>query len=240
MITSLLIGALVGVILALIPGPVGVATMRLSLNKGINHSSWFAFASGIMDMLFCIAAIFTTSAFIEVIKSFSEDYPLLILILQLSVIATILVFGIFQIKQKNKIVKEISFDDLSARGKIYHYLTNRGPFLLGIGVALTNIASPTFLPSLAYVTMILHKFSIIYNSAFDNFIFSVGFGVGNFIWLYLIARVLIHYKDKMSDEFLVKLHKVAGFTLIGFGTILGYRVLTFTKWPEVLRIVFAF
>ena len=86
----------------------------------------------------------------------------------------------------------------------------------------------------------MQKYVLPINSALNNFIFALAFGLGNFLWLYLISRILVHYQNKMSTQTLARIHQFAGITLIGFGTILGYRVITLTHWPEIIRFAFAF
>ena len=83
-------------------------------------------------------------------------------------------------------------------------------------------------------------FGFVQHDIVSKFVFAIGFGIGNFIWLYILTRVISHYKSKMSNLTLARIHGVAGYTLIGFGTILGWRVVTFTKWGEIVRLVFAF
>jgi hypothetical protein len=39
---------------------------------------------------------------------------------------------------------------------------------------------------------------------------------------------------------MARLYRFAGFTLIGFGTLMGYRILTITKWSEIIRLALAF
>ena len=70
--------------------------------------------------------------------------------------------------------------------------------------------------------------------------FALGFGLGNFAWLTIIVKVLDYYKTRLSGHTLAKIHRFAGFTLIGFGTILSYHIYTVTKWPAIFRLIFAF
>lgn len=239
MIIALLAGIILGFILAIPPGPVAVTAMRLSLDKGIKHGTLTALGTGFMDFVYCLIIIFATSAVLSLVNGFFDEHPLLTLSFQLFVIVVIIIYGIINIRLKNKIINENNTKIKKSYGIITR-LSHKGPFLLGIAVAIANVANPTFLPALAYITVQVQKYVLPINSALNNFIFALAFGLGNFLWLYLISRILVHYQNKMSTQTLARIHQFAGITLIGFGTILGYRVITLTHWPEIIRFAFAF
>jgi len=96
------------------------------------------------------------------------------------------------------------------------------------------------LPSLGAVTVYIQKTGIFEDSILNSFLISLGFGLGNFLWLYFIVRVITFYKNRFNEKFIAIMYKFAGFTLIGFGTYLGYSVISITKWSEIFRIALAF
>ena len=103
-----------------------------------------------------------------------------------------------------------------------------------MGIASTNLANPTFLPFLTSFFAAIQKMGLFPLTIMNNFVFSVAFGAGNFIWLYSLIRVANKYKDRMSLRLIDRLHKFAGFTLLVFSTLLGYRVIVYTRWAELL------
>jgi len=238
MLTSLLWGIIAGFILAVPPGPVGVTAIKLSLNRGKRHGYLAGLGVSLMDLIFCLLAVFATSAMMGVIDDFSSKYPVGVLIFQFSIILAILVFGFITLKSK----KKKSLDEFNeVKGfSFIEYLKSRGPFLLGFAVALANIANPTFLGSLSYISLQLQKWSLIEFTILGKLSYALGFGIGTFLWLAILVKLVVYYYPKLSAEMIVKLKKFAGLTLIGFGTVLGYRVIELTKWPEILRLLFAF
>jgi putative LysE/RhtB family amino acid efflux pump len=239
MIYALLAGIVIGIVLAMPPGPVAVTAIRLSMDKGLRHGTLVGLGTAFMDFFYCLIAIFATSAVLHIVTRFVDKYPLLILAFQIVVVVAVIIFGVINIKQKNKLINpEIELPDkkISFLSKLSH----KGPFLLGVAVALTNIANPTFLPTLAYLTVAVQKTGLIERSWISNILFSVGFGFGNFLWIYAVSKVIVFYKDKISVTAIARIHQFAGLTLIGVGTLLGYRVLTLTHWAEIARFAFAF
>jgi hypothetical protein len=69
--------------------------------------------------------------------------------------------------------------------------------------------------------------------------FALGFGAGNMLWMLTLVHLVVSNRDKMTPTFVKRIQQVSGFTLIGFGTFYGLRIITMTKWADVLRIIFA-
>ncbi len=239
MIVALLAGFIIGYILAIPPGPVGVTVMRLSLDKGIKHSVLAATGAGTMDFIYCLIIVFATSAMLSLASGFFNDYPVLLLGFQIFVVASVIIYGIVNIKLKDKIENPEKKRPPS-KFKFLKKLSHRGPFFLGIGVAIANVANPTFLPSLAYITLNAHEFILADRSFLTNLTFAFAFGFGNSAWLYTVSKVLVHYKGQMSTKVLARIHQFAGYALVAFGAVLGYKVFASTNWNEILRYVFSF
>ncbi len=237
MLISLVAGVIAGFVLAMPPGPVGVTAIKLVLDKGKKPALLAALGTTVMDFIFAFLTVFATSAIISLLDNFAEKYPIGVLLIQIVVVAAIVAYGILLRKSKgeenndNKKAKTYSFIE---------YLKHRGPFLLGFAVALANIANPTFLGSISYVAVLLQKWAFIDSSIIGRTIYALGFGVGTFLWLYILVKVIVFYKPRMSENMIFKIKKFAGLTLIGFGTLLGYRVIAFTNWGQILHILFAF
>lgn len=239
MIIALPLGVIIGIILAIAPGPVAIGAMKLSMNKGEREGSLFSLGSGLMDFLFCSFAIFATSAIHSTMGDFSTKHPVLILVIQFAIVIGIILYGVYQFKK----IKSLSEKDVNVennRNKVLESLKNKGPFFIGIAIAAANIPSPTFLPALGGVTLWVQRLNLYEVNFVNNLLIAFGFGLGNFIWLYFIVRLITHYKNKFSENFIALLYKFAGYTLIGFGTIYGYRVITFTNWSQIASMAFAF
>jgi threonine/homoserine/homoserine lactone efflux protein len=237
MLISLMAGVIAGFVLAMPPGPVGVTAIKLVLDKGKKPALLAALGTTVMDFIFAFLTVFATSALISLLDNVIEKYPVGVLIIQIIVVVAIVAYGM--LLRKNKDSEDIETKKTKAYIFI-DYLKHRGPFLLGFAVALANIANPTFLGSLSYVAVLLQKWTLIDSSVAGRAIYALGFGVGTFLWLYILVKIIIFYKPRMSENMIFKIKKFAGLTLIGVGTLLGYRVIAFTNWGQILHLVFAF
>lgn len=239
MVISLLIGTILGIILAMPPGPVGITAIKLGLSRGNKPGMELALGNAILDFFYSFIMIFATSAATLAVSSFSNTYPYISTIIQISVVIVFLGVGIWNLSNTNT-----NFDynnpDTAFNSRFFTLFKKRGPILLGAAIALTNLANPTFIPALALMSMKVHSLQIFENNFVNNFSYAIGFGIGNFLWISFLVKIIVKYKHKLSENMLLRIRQFAGFTFISFGTILGYRVFTITKWAEFVRFIFAF
>ena len=243
MITALLIGALVGLILATPPGPIAMASVNIGINKGLKSGVQLAIGTAGLDMFYSMIAIFAASAVESSVGSFFDENPLWYLLFQMLVVVLLVLAGALYLRKKQRneaaALKSETPVKLSKFDSFVEGLKTKGPFLLGIALALTNIANPTFLPSLALTAAWIHKLDVFPNFFANNLIFSIGFGIGNFAWLYFLVKMVVKFRHKFNSKTITRIRQFAGLTFIGFGGIIGYRLVMFTKWPEIIRLIFA-
>lgn len=238
MIISLLFGITIGILLALPPGPVGVTAIKFGLFRGSRSGMELALGNAILDFLYSLVMIFATSAASEAVSSFEFDYPYISVLIQTLVVFVFFAVGIYNLRNKYD-----SFDynnpDNAYNSRFFSLIKKRGPILLGAAIALTNLANPTFVPTLAWISINVHNYGLFENNLLNNFTYALGFGIGNFIWISALVKIIVKYKHRLSENMLVRIRQFAGFTFLSFGTILGYRVFSLTKWSEIIRILFA-
>jgi len=238
MFSAVVAGSLLGFVLAMPPGPIAMANIRLGLEKHRKDCVYFSIGTAAMDLIYCLVAITAASAIHSAINGYFDANPIISLIFQFSVVAGLVIFGIKQFKSRNKTI-EICETEI----KPPHFLQtlkNKGPLFLGISLAFTNLANPTFIPSLTIMSAWVQKIGFFPNELNHNLAFSLGFGIGNFAWLYLLSILILRNRHKLSENSIARIKQFAGVTFIGFGGIIGYRVLMFTNWASVFKFAFAF
>ncbi len=237
MLTAIIIGAVIGFILAMPPGPVAMACVNIGLQKGRKECFELSIGTALMDTVFCVIAIFAATAVEATLTNFLETNPIIYLAIQIVIVALLVYFGLSQFKKKR-----IETDDVNLK-KSPSFITtleNKGPFFLGVALALTNIANPTFMSTLMLMTAWVHKLDVFTSSFGSNLLFSIGFGIGNFSWLFLLAYFVMRNKHKLSQTSMLRIKQFAGLTFIGFGGFLGWRLVAFTNWAQVFKIAFSF
>ncbi len=238
---SLLIAGLAGTgigFLLAVPaiGPVSLSVLRSSLTQGRRAGIYVALGAALVDALLCFLALFATG-FLGMLIGFAGMHPILSLLLQLSCVGLLIGYGILQLQQKRSFPAppELSQHPVVAQ------LLRRGHFFVGMGMALTNIANPTFPSSLAYIAVIAHEFQLVRTEQWWSLTaFAAGFGAGNLCWLALLAYGIHHFRRYLRGEAMERLRHFVGIALIGLGTLLGIRILTAVRWHDVLRLLPAF
>lgn len=238
MLIALLIGTIVGFFLALPPGPVGVSVAKLSVFNSRKSAYQFIYATALIDFFFALSATLAASAIAGAIGAFASDHVLLLNIFQITIVAAFIVYGIYSliISKKN----QESEKKISKMSKVLDRLSHKGPFFLGVAIALSNLANPTFLPALGYLSLQVAAFKFFEMDFLNKIIYSLGFGLGNFLWLYILANIIALNRHRLSANFQMRLKQFAGITFISFGTLLGYRLFQIIHWQELLRILFVF
>jgi threonine/homoserine/homoserine lactone efflux protein len=237
MLIALLAGAILGFVLALPPGPIAMVCIRMGIEKGRAECFQLSLGTAAMDMVYSFIAIFAAAAVQSAASTYLDDNPIVSVFFQVIVVIGLVYYGFVQFKKQKK-----AQENPEARKKQSQFiegLKKKGPLMLGIALALTNLANPTFLPSLAVMSGWVHKMNIFQNAVLENSLFAVGFGIGNFIWLYLLAYMVMRNKHKLSDNSITYIKQFAGITFIGFGGFIGWRMFAFTNWAQVVKILFA-
>ncbi len=238
MIVTLLVGVAVGFVLAIAPGPVGVTILKSGLRGDQRSGALISLGASFLDCVYSLLAMLTATMFFGTLQSLFTNHPIIMFFFQLVCIAAMIIYGFLQFRTPSA-NQETSARNPTSLIALTTRLKKNGPFFLGVGIALANIANPTFLPSLTYTSMLVQHSSLIETTVLGSVVYSIGFGLGNFGWLYGLLRVVLHYRERFSPSLTIRIHRFAGATMIGAGAILGYRVLLFTKWTEILRLVIA-
>jgi len=238
MLTALIIGTIIGFVLAMPPGPIAMASVRLGLDHGRKATFQMSFGTAFLDMIYCLIAIFAASAVQSSLNNFFNTYPIISTVLQIIVVSGLIFYGFKQFQKRDD--KNLDEDPTLNTPEYLKNLKTKGPFLLGIALALTNIANPTFLPSLAVMSAWVQKLSLFDATALHFFTFSLGFGLGNFLWLYTLGVIVHKNKHRLSDSSIDKIRQFAGLTFIGFGGWIGVRLIMLTNWANIFKIAFSF
>lgn len=238
MVTSLLSGIVIGFILAIPPGPIAMAVMKAGLQNDGRKGMGIGIGAALMDVLYCMLATLATISVAGQTSAFIDNNPTLMLVLQIGCVVAMIIYGIVSLRTKRTETREEPKP--RSISKLIEQLGNKGPVFIGIAISLTNLANPTFLPSLTAMPLLAYKAKLIDTSISQQLLFSTGFGIGMMGWIVLLLRTILRYRSRMSPRFIDTLHRFAGLTFIGFGTYIGYRAFSVIKWPEIIRLVLSF
>ncbi|MBP7094386.1 MAG: LysE family transporter [Candidatus Kapabacteria bacterium] len=235
MIIALLVGALVGYVLAIPPGPIGMASVRTGLRDGWRQAIKLSVGAGLLDLIYCSLAMWASSWVVDLLRSMEGGNPIVTLSIQLVIVLFMIGFGIFQIQEHP--VKGVDPEKHKRGDKLLSRVTSNGPFFVGVGFAVANLANPTFIPAVMAMTTFIQKMGVFEQTFLNAMAFSVGFGAGNTLWLMTLVRLVLAFRDKMTPKFIHRIQQGTGVTLILFAAFYCYRILSATPWDEIRKII---
>ena len=234
MLISILLGFLIGYVLAMPPGPVAVSAVNLSFDqKSRKPFLLYAAGSALLDVFYGLIAAFAATAFISIFANFSNSYPYVMFVFQVIVILVFVIVGIRTVRRK----KDNKGEKTNEIFKKVDKFTEKRPFFLGALVSGTNLANPAFLSLLLYIILQLRNFNIIPNTIADNFLFAISFGLGNFFWLFTLSNIISRKKHLLTASFIGKIKRFGGVIYLLFAGALAYKVSLITNCMQILRFI---
>ncbi len=212
---ALIVGLVVGYLLAIPPGPIGMAAARTGLRQGRNASRMLALGAGLFDMIYCLAAM-SASVGVASLLHFDASQSLGAMLLAMIVAVAIAGVGVYQFR--NPVELSLGEDDRQA------HIKGTRPFMTGVAYALANLANPTFIPSLLVMTAYILGMGLVGPSLLDRLLFSLGFGVGNVLWLVTLVSIVLRYRSRLPQSTFTLVQRLMAATVVGFGVVSMIRL----------------
>ncbi|MFM8568801.1 MAG: LysE family translocator [Candidatus Kapaibacterium sp.] len=213
-----LVGFCTGFVLTIPPGPVAAFAIETSLHHGQRSGRGVAFGVALVDTVFCLGVLFASSALVQWGIGMAERNVMLSRILMTAVVLGILVVGIRQIVRPSTTVG-------STRVHLESHVPGSRPFLVGAATALSNGFNPTFLSSLTAVIASIHtSFPVVTGSGVQRVLFAGGFGVGTYVWIHVITRVVLKHREAMSPAMLGLIRRIGGVIFTLFALFLLWKM----------------
>ncbi|MFM8771227.1 MAG: LysE family transporter [Candidatus Kapaibacterium sp.] len=220
---ALVIGLLVGYVLAIPPGPIGMAAIRYGMMGRMRDAVHLAAGAGVLDLLYCVIAMWTSAGLLDAIMpgQFAGEHDVAIAAAKIAIALIMVVAGIVVMRssaaEPQGAAQTSSPTEQSSRWK------GLAPFMTGVGFAVTNLANPTFVPSLMVMSGTIRSAGLVGLAAQDTLLFSAGFGAGNTLWLVTLGLLTCRYRHRVSDGIVVMLRRGLAVTLIVAGVYFGLR-----------------
>jgi threonine/homoserine/homoserine lactone efflux protein len=232
MVTALLVGIALGFVISIPPGPIAVAVIIQALDGNYRHGTSIAAGAAIMDVLYTLVAAFASSAIVVALKTFITGHQIVMVGFQVVCIGVLVTLGF---KYFHASTKEVV--DSAQKEKVQEEKARRlgfsSPLMVGIMIAVTNLASPTFIPSLVFFAGMAHAKGFLGDDPWENALYAVGFGVGAGLWFFALLRALYAFRTKLPPRFITYIYYFAGGVFAVSAVLLSYNVLTATEWSRL-------
>ena len=230
MVTALLVGLVVGFVLAMPPGPIAMACVHQALAGQTRAGVALALGASVMDIVYALLAAFASSALVGALWDRVVHHVGALLAFQAGCIVVLVVMGLRYCWATTS--GETARSRPAVRG---HPHGDASPYVRGVLIALTNLASPTFLPSLIFAMSFVQVRGWVGHTVGAHVLYALGFGVGGALWFLLLLRTLTHLRAQVSPTVMALMYRVAGGVFLLFAGMLTYTVVTTTAWSHLRR-----
>ncbi len=235
MISSLLLGIAGGFVLSMPPGPISLAATRQVLAGFFTSALKIVFAAALMDVVYMLAATFASSAIVVTVNKLVAESRWFPLLFQVVCVGVLIFLGVtFLLPEKRQHEEQVEEQRERKQEERAKKLGHTSPFFLGLLMAITNLASPAFLPSMVATVGFLQANHWLLYSVQDNLLFSVGFGTGTFVWFLVAMRLLVFFRARLSDNFINWVYRFAGGTMLLFAAAVALHVVVSTEWSALM------
>jgi threonine/homoserine/homoserine lactone efflux protein len=229
MVTALLVGLVVGFVMVMPPGPIAMACIRQALTGQSRAGLALVLGAAAMDSGYALLAAWASSALVGVLWGMLIRHPWTLLVLQGGCIMVLVVVGLHYYRS--------SMHEGAARARPEgrrRLPSDVSPSLSGVLLALTNLASPTFLPSMIFAMSLVHIRGWVGHAVGDHVMYALGFGMGAALWYVLLLRTVLHLRAKFAPTVMPALGRVVGSLLLLCAALLTYNVVMTTAWARLL------
>ena len=229
MIFALIVGLVIGFFVSIPPGPIAVAVMKQALDGKFRPGIQIGVGASTMDTIYSLIAIFASTAIVGSLRHAFTMNGWVMLGFQIACITTLVVLGLSYFKVKTKDVAKEERREMEQEERA-RKMGFSSPYLIGIIMSITNLATPTFLPTVFGIAGYLHANNYVDNSVGECVLYALGFGSGAALWFVVLLRTMYKWRTKISENFVARIYVFAGWSFIIFAAILALRIAIGTDW----------
>jgi threonine/homoserine/homoserine lactone efflux protein len=235
LIATILLGIAGGFVLSIPPGPLAIAVTKQGLEGNFRAGLTLVFGAALMDVVYILISTFASSAIVVALGRLIKETEWFPVLFQIACIILLLFLGIryFTPERCEKATNENEKAE-RAQEERARKMGHATPFFIGLLIAVTNLATPTFLPSMIAFVGFLHGTGWLHRGVLYSAVFSVAFGIGTLLWFFCVLRVLLRFRKSISGNFVENIYRFAGGTLIVFAAIIAYHTVTTTQWAHLM------
>jgi arginine exporter protein ArgO len=202
---AIIVGFIIGFAMSVPIGPINLAIMMKGLANKVGQGLMIGAGTGLMDIVYCGAAVFGISA---VISNPNVEIAFRI--------ATFVIFLIFAIKTTFFKITEAKLQNSEESPGFKRYLF--------VGVVL-YFSNPSFIATWIMVAGMVHSYHVIHPTTYDDIMFAAGTGLGTFTWFFVLLKLVEKYKVRLTTEQIQNISRAFGAVLLIITAVMGWNLL---------------
>jgi threonine/homoserine/homoserine lactone efflux protein len=235
LLATILLGIAGGFVLSIPPGPLAIAVTKQGIEGHFRSGLMLVFGAALMDVVYILISTFASSAIVVALEQLIKQTLWFPVLFQIACIILLLFLGIrYFTPERCEQTTNQNEKAERAQEERARKMGHATPFFIGLLIAVTNLATPTFLPSMIAFVGFLHGSGWLQRGMLYSAVFSVSFGLGTLLWFFCLLRILMRYRKSISGNFVQNVYRFAGGTLIAFAAIIAYHTVTTTQWAHLM------
>ncbi|MCK6596529.1 MAG: LysE family translocator [Bacteriovoracaceae bacterium] len=214
LLMTVIFGILLGIIICIPIGPINLITIKLTTKNRRSDALFLALGGSVMDIVYFLVFLLGLS-FVQ----FSLKTTMVFKLLGISFI---FLLGLIEVIKYFKIVK-LSNDD--SKKDLEAVESKASGFLSFISGVVIYTSNPTLVASMSGLAAFVKSSGFVPMTLPFMILFSFFAGVGTFLWFVFLTGLVVRYKNKFNDQFMLKLNLAFGVLIMIVAIVMATKLI---------------
>lgn len=213
LLITIIFGILLGIIICIPIGPINLITIKLTTKNKRTDALFLALGGSVMDVVYFLVFLLGLS-FVQ----FSAKTTMVFKLLGISFI---FLLGLIEVVKYFKILK-LSNDE--SKKDIEAIENKASGFLSFVSGVVIYTSNPTLVASMSGLAAFVKSSGFVPMTLPFIVLFSFFAGVGTFLWFVFLTGLVVRYKNKFNDQFMLKLNLSFGVLIMIVAMVMATRL----------------
>lgn len=213
LLITIIFGILLGIIICIPIGPINLITIKLTTKNKRTDALFLALGGSVMDVVYFLVFLLGLS-FVH----FSAKTTMVFKLLGISFI---FLLGLIEVVKYFKILK-LSNDE--SKKDIEAIENKASGFLSFVSGVIIYTSNPTLVASMSGLAAFVKSSGFVPMTLPFIVLFSFFAGVGTFLWFVFLTGLVVRYKNKFNDQFMLKLNLSFGVLIMIVAMVMATRL----------------
>ena len=214
LLMTVIFGILLGIIICIPIGPINLITIKLTTKNRRSDALFLALGGSVMDIVYFLVFLLGLS-FVQ----FSLKTTMVFKLLGISFI---FLLGLIEVIKYFKIVK-LSYDE--SKKDLEAVESKASGFLSFISGVVIYTSNPTLVASMSGLAAFVKSSGFVPMTLPFMILFSFFAGVGTFLWFVFLTELVVRYKNKFNDQFMLKLNLAFGVLIMIVAIVMATKLI---------------
>lgn len=210
---TIVFGIILGIIICIPIGPINLITIKLTTKNKRSDALFLALGGSVMDIVYFLVFLLGLS-FVQ----FSAQTTLVFKFLGISFIFFL---GFIEVVKYFKVLKASNDETFKELETVENKTSGFLSFVSGVVIYTSN---PTLVASMSGLAAFVKSSGYVPMTLPFMILFSFFAGVGTFLWFVFLTGLVVRYKNKFNEQFMLKLNLSFGVLIMVVAMVMATRL----------------